>query len=88
MLNIWKPIFVSRFYDLANKKTAATTLSISNQSKTLSVAVLAPLQGWVVDKIASTGSPIQILWPVAAVGIVFSILGIIVHHMPSKAVEN
>jgi hypothetical protein len=85
MLNIWKPIFVSRFYEFADKKTAATTLSVSNQSKTLSVAVLAPLMGWFVDKIASSGSPIQILWPVAALGIVFSILGIIVHHMPSES---
>jgi len=84
MLNIWKPVFVSRFYDFADKTTAATTLSISNQSKTLSVALTAPLLGWIVDRIAKSGSSVQILWPVAAFGIGFSILGIFIHMFTPK----
>lgn len=76
LLNIWKPVFVSRFYDLADKDTAATTLSISNQSKSLSVMLFAPLLGWTVDSLTASNPLLYSLWPVAAAGILFSLLGI------------
>ncbi len=80
-LNIWKPVFVSRFYELGEKNTASTTLSIANQSKTLSVVVVAPILGWSVDRITYSSSLLQALWPVAVFGIGFSILGLIFHHI-------
>ncbi len=79
LLNIWKPVFVSRFYDLADKKTAATTLSISNQSKTFAVVITAPLLGWTVDSLSTSNNLLYALWPVAAAGVAFSLLGLIFH---------
>ena len=76
MLNIWKPVFVSRFYESAESETAATTLSVSNQSKTLSIALLAPLLGMAVDYAAVHGSALFKLWPVAVCGMVFSFAGL------------
>ena len=80
LLNVWKPVFVSRFYDRADNTTAATTLSVANQSKTLCVAVLAPLLGLAVDRAAAYSSPMAALWPVAACGGVFSLLGSLIHR--------
>ena len=80
LLNVWKPVFVSRFYERADNDTAATTLSVANQSKTLSVAVLAPLLGLAVDRAAVHSAPMVALWPVAICGIVFSLLGTAVHR--------
>ena len=84
LLNIWKPLFVSRFYDLADKKTAATTLSIANQSKSLSVVIIAPLMGWAVESIVVSKNVLQGLWPVFLLGSLFSILGIAIHLKSKK----
>ena len=84
LLNIWKPVFVSRFYDLADQKTAATTLSISNQSKSLAVVVIAPLLGWTVDSLSASNNLLYALWPIAATGILFSMLGLAFHFATGK----
>ena len=88
LLNVWKPVFVSRFYDRADSETAATTLSIANQSKTLSVAVLAPLLGLAVDRAAVHSTPMTALWPVAVCGIAFSLLGSLVHCRRTQLQEG
>lgn len=76
LLNIWKPVFLSRFYDRAPGETAATTLSIANQSKTLSVAVLAPLLGMAVDAVSAKHGTLYGLWPVGMVGLIAAIVGL------------
>ena len=81
LLNIWKPVFVSCFYEGADEDTAATTLSIANQSKTLSVALMAPFLGIAVDKISVTASALQALWPLAACGAAFSLFGLLFHYL-------
>lgn len=79
LLNIWKPIFLSRFYDKADSKSAATTLSIASQSRTAAVVCLAPLLGVVVDKInAAGGGTLHALWPVAFFGIVAAAIGLLI----------
>ncbi len=80
LLNLWKPVFVSRFYESAENDTAATTLSVANQSKTLSVAIIAPLLGIVVDSAAAHGSALWALWPVGLCGVAFSMVGLAVHR--------
>ena len=81
LLNVWKPVFVSRFYDLADKQTAATTLSISNQSKSLAVVLIAPLLGWMVDTLSTSNTLLYSLWPIAAAGLLFSLLGLLFHFV-------
>jgi len=88
LLNIWKPIFVSRFYDLADKETAATTLSIANQSKSLSVAVIAPLLGWGVDVLFVSDNILQALFPVFFVGVILGIIGILVHVKSGNSIAK
>ncbi|MFH1435149.1 MAG: hypothetical protein ABIJ56_05500, partial [Pseudomonadota bacterium] len=68
-----------RFYECAESDTAATTLSVSNQSKTLSIFFLAPLLGMAVDTAALHGSELFKLWPVAVSGMVFSFVGLLLH---------
>ena len=79
LLNVWKPVFVSRFYELAEKQSAATTLSISNQSKSLAVVVIAPLLGWTVDHFHKGNTQLESLLPVACFGIFFGITGLLIH---------
>jgi len=85
LLNVWKPVFVSRFYDSADNDTAATTLSVANQSKTLTIAVLAPLLGLAVDRVAAGSSTLTALWPVAVCGTAFSMLGVLIHRRNARA---
>jgi MFS family permease len=90
--NIWKPVLVSRFYDQADQDSAATTLSIANQGKTLSVAILAPLLGYAVDwaaKRGGTGSiQLNALWPVAAAGCVAAIFGLVMNMRGSREMTS
>lgn len=86
LTNIWKPVFISRFYEKADSESAATTLSIASQSKTLSVACLAPLLGAIVDKVtAIDDSKLHALWPVAAIGIVAAGLGVLISRSQARA---
>ena len=49
VLNIWKPILVSRINSCCPDASAATTLSIDSQSKSFVAMILAPLIGFAVD---------------------------------------
>lgn len=83
ILNIWKPVFVSRFHDQSEQDSAATTLSIANQSKTLVIAVAAPALGWAIDR-ASTMAPKGIsisFWPVAMLGLAAAIAGLLINRV-------
>lgn len=82
MRNVWKPVMVSRFHTHSELDSAATTLSVANQCKTLTVALVAPLLGWTVDLAASAWNAgdaetiaLVALWPVAAFGILSSAFG-------------
>lgn len=90
--NIWKPVFVSRFHDQADQHSAATTLSIANQGKTLSVAVLAPLLGCAVDCAAGQGGSESIdlnaLWPVAVAGGVAAVLGLLINLRGRESISG
>lgn len=84
VLNIWKPVFVSRFHDQAEEESAATTLSTANQSKSLVIAVLAPVLGRAVDFIQNSYTgPNEIFkfWPVAVLGIAASAAGLVANRI-------
>jgi hypothetical protein len=66
---------VSRFHDEAPAETAATVLSVANQSKTLSVVVLAPCLGYAIDSLARSTSGIMAFLPLAVVGCLFAVAG-------------
>jgi hypothetical protein len=79
-VNIWKPVFVSRFYEMADRKSGATALSIVSQTKTLSLALAAPILGWLVDFFARGDKHTLIsLMPVAAYGLILAVTGLLFH---------
>lgn len=47
--NLWVPIQVAQYDDLADSSEQATILSIASQAKTIGVAILAPLTGYLAD---------------------------------------
>lgn len=47
--NLWVPILVAQFDDYAESSEQATILSIASQTKTIGVALLAPLAGYLAD---------------------------------------
>lgn len=57
--NLRKPVGVALVANLSKQKAWATTLSASSQAKSLIAAMLAPLIGWLADKI-NPGSGIAI----------------------------
>ena len=86
LLNLWKPAFVSRFHDLAEDRSAATTLSIANQSKTLVIAITAPLLGLAIDRsslLITNAETETSFWPIAALGIAASIVGLCINRLPT-----
>jgi len=72
--NIWRPILVSRVASHADATQTATVLSIESQAKSLFLAAVAPLLGWSIDLIASSGDGDLQFLPVAALGIAVSTL--------------
>ena len=83
ILNIWKPVFVSRFHDNSEQESAATTLSLANQSKTLVIAIAAPLLGLLIDHSSSQAdswTDTSSFWPVAALGLTASLLGLLANR--------
>jgi MFS family permease len=49
ILNIWRPILMSRIDEVSDSKTGATVLSIDSQASSLFVMISAPLIGLAVD---------------------------------------
>jgi len=83
--NLWQPTLTARYYGHAETGSAATTLSVQSQGKGLAAAAVAPLLGWMVDALArplgatAKTAPAQALWPVAAAGALFCLLGLAVN---------
>ena len=71
--NFWRPILISRFADHAARKDMATVLSVESQSKSMFVAVMAPLFGLAVDTIAMTHVGLVRFLPVALTGFLLSL---------------
>ncbi len=69
--NVWRPILVGRVASHADSAQTATVLSIESQSRSLFVAVIAPLLGWSVDLITSYDQGLRFL-PIAALGLFVS----------------
>ncbi len=72
--NFWRPIQIGRLGDRSDETSTATVLSIESQLKSAFVAVVAPLLGFAVDRIAQAGgewSDVRFL-PVAIVGLLAS----------------
>ncbi len=61
--NIWRPITITRINSQCVSNNCATILSIESQSKSLFVAVAAPVLGYGVDKLG--------FWPIGAMGMFF-----------------
>ncbi|HPS57053.1 MAG TPA: MFS transporter [Spirochaetota bacterium] len=47
--NLWRPILVAQYDDLADSSEQATILSIEAQAKTVGIAVIAPAAGYIAD---------------------------------------
>ncbi len=65
--NLWRPILVSRFYRVADRREAATILSLESQAKSLAAMVAAPLLGATVDWTRAQWPTVALL-PVAVLG--------------------
>jgi len=83
--NVWRPTLTSRYYCHAETGSAATTLSVESQAKGLVAAIVAPLLGLAVDALArpmgltAKTAPAQALWPAAAAGALFCLVGLAVN---------
>lgn len=47
--NLWRPILVAQYDDLAESSEQATILSIEAQAKTVGIAIIAPAAGYIAD---------------------------------------
>ncbi len=47
--NLWRPILVAQYDDLAESSEQATILSIESQAKTVGITILAPVAGYLAD---------------------------------------
>lgn len=71
--NVFRPVLVGRFDEHAPAELGATVLSVESQATSLGAVVLAPLLGLAVDLATQDAAQVQ-LWPVAAVGLISSVL--------------
>lgn len=69
--NLWRPIQIGRLGDRSESRNTATVLSIESQFKSASVAVLAPLLGYLVDAMGRAGGTWDDIrfMPVGVVGV-------------------
>ena len=75
--NFWRPTLIARLASRTESKVQATVLSIESQSRSLFVAVVAPLMGYAVDKFKVLGEASGIsasfsFLPIALAGVVVS----------------
>ena len=66
--NFWRPGLISRFNAQSTPEMSATILSIEAQSKSMATIVLAPLLGWLVDRVGNF-SPVGIVGTCLAIAI-------------------
>ena len=76
--NFWRPGLISRFDSQSTPDMGATILSIESQSKSLAMIVLAPLLGWLVDRVGNFS-------PVGIVGTCIAIAILLVYHRELEA---
>ncbi len=76
--NFWRPGLISRFNAQSTPEMSATILSIESQSKSLAMIVLAPLLGWLVDRVGNFS-------PVGIVGTCIAIAILLVYHRELEA---
>ncbi len=69
--NFWRPGLISRFNAQSTPEMSATILSIEGQSKSLATIILAPLLGWLVDRVGNF-APIGIAGTCIAVAILIA----------------
>ncbi len=69
--NFWRPGLISRFNAQSTPEMSATILSIEAQSKSLATIVLAPLLGWLVDRVGNF-SPVGIVGACIAIAILLA----------------
>ncbi len=89
--NTFRPAQISRLDRESLPEMGATILSIESQSKSLAAAAMAPLLGWTVDVGVSgvAGGPdgntkVDGFWPVAALGVLVSILALVYRSIISR----
>ncbi|MEM7455068.1 MAG: MFS transporter [Planctomycetota bacterium] len=72
--NVWRPVLVSRYDEVAEAHEGATILSIESQAQRAATFVLAPLIGYAID-CASAGSavPAQNYWPIGVSGVLIAL---------------
>ena len=69
--NLWRPGLISRFNAQSTPEISATILSIEAQSKSLATIILAPLLGWLVDRVGNF-SPVGIVGTCIAIAILLA----------------
>lgn len=71
LVNLWRPILMSRIDEVSDSSAGATVLSIDSQAGSFYLMLFAPLLGFVADRAG--------LWPVAAFGaataLIFTLIG-------------
>ncbi len=60
MMNLWRPILMSRIDEVSDASSGATVLSIDSQAGSFYLMIFAPILGFAADKVG--------IWPVAAFG--------------------
>lgn len=78
--NLWMPIQVTQYDDFAESSEQATILSIAAQTKTLGVAILAPVVGFVADNYGIQVS----MFIVSILLLVLASLSLVVNRKDSK----
>ena len=76
--NFWRPGLISRFNAQSTPEMGATILSIEAQSKSLATIILAPLLGWLVDRVGNFA-------PIGIVGTCIAVAILIVYHSKLEA---
>ena len=81
--NFWRPILISRFDAFATDTAGATILSIESQAKSVSIMIVAPILGVLVDwvRVQNFGGE---FWPVGAVAAIITLLILVTPLKGSK----
>ena len=84
--NLWRPILITRVDNETDAKMGATMLSIESQFQSTGEMVLAPVLGFLVDRLAA--SPEQpALWVVGVAGAAIVLVGALVPTMKPAPAE-
>ena len=73
ILNLWKPVLISRFDAHSEKDKGATILSIESQAKSISTMFIAPPLGLTIDVVKNYGIGVSEFWPVGVLGVLISL---------------